>query len=108
MTFESQSAQQCFKPSPSLSYIVRHHLPTCLHFTPNCLSIRQPGQCQDCDRFLCCGDFNCDSGQLMSIAPELMTLLETHGLQQLVSLPTPHTSQHRSNLLDLVVVNCQI
>lgn len=89
-----------------ISFAIIYQLACILHQIV--ISIRQPGQCQEFDRFLWCGDFDCASSQLTSIAPELMTLLETHGLQQLASLPTPQTSQHRSNLLDLVVINCQI
>jgi len=60
------------------------------------------GDVIDCDRFMCCGDFNCGGDDDTSVCPELLMVLDAHGLQQLVQSPTRTTDKCRS-LLDLVI-----
>ena len=56
----------------------------------------------DRDRFVCCGDFNCGGDDDTSVCPELLTVLDAHGLQQLIQSPTRTTDKCRS-LLDVVI-----
>ena len=60
------------------------------------------GDVIDGDRFVCCGDFNCAGDDEASISPGLLTVLDAHGLQQLVQSPT-RTTNHTRSLLDLVI-----
>ena len=54
----------------------------------------------DSDRFIACGDVNCGGSDSSSVNGELSSLLDAHGLRQLVNTNTRHTSLI-SNLLDL-------
>jgi len=56
----------------------------------------------DTDRFVACGDFNCNATVSTSIRAELITLFDMHGLKQHVSDATRTTSTTFS-LLDLVI-----
>ena len=60
------------------------------------------GEVIDRDEFICCGDFNCGGDSPTTTAPELHSVFEAHGLQQLVQSPTRRTDDS-SSLLDLVV-----
>ena len=60
------------------------------------------GDVIDRDQFICCGDFNCGGDSPTTTSPDLQSVLEAHGLQQLVKSPTRRTSK-KSSLLDLVV-----
>jgi len=60
------------------------------------------GDVIDRDQFICCGDFNCGGDGPTTTSPDLQSVFEAHGLQQLVKSPTRRTSK-KSSLLDLVV-----
>jgi len=58
----------------------------------------------DTDRFIGCGDVNCP-GDNQNVDPDLLSLLDMHGLRQFVTTATrrPPTG---SSLLDVVIANC--
>jgi len=59
----------------------------------------------DADRFIACGDVNCPGdGQDVNPA-ELLSVLDTHGLRQLVTTATRRTPTG-SSLLDVVIASC--
>jgi hypothetical protein len=60
------------------------------------------GDCIDNDRFVVCGDFNCGGADPVSIDSDLQSVLDVHGLRQLVTTPTRQTPT-TSSLLDLVI-----
>jgi len=60
------------------------------------------GDVIDRDRFVCCGDFNCGGDDQQSVCFDLLTVLDTHGQQQLVVSPT-RTTSNTGSLLDLII-----
>ena len=59
------------------------------------------GDVIDADRFVACGDFNCGGTDSSSSSTDLLTVLDSHDLQQFVQSPTRNTL-NTSNLFDVM------
>ena len=89
---------------PSFTDLRRLQQPASQQSSTNCRTYyRTSGPDIDTDQYISCSDVNCP-GDNQSVNPDLLSLLDTHGLQQFVTTATRRMPTG-SSLLDVVLAN---